>query len=250
MKISLQNRTIVLTGVSGLIGKEIYKALKACDATVIGIDLEKPTFFSDEMFVCQDLSEIPDYKLFAEDLLNNYVEIDAWINCAFVRPENWTNLVKSYSSDIWSKSVQYQLDQYALFSLAFCEHIKKTKLKGNLVNISSVFGSHSQNPNFYDPEISNPAIAYTAIKGGVINFSKYLAAFYGKYGVRVNCVSPGAVNSDRIPENTHKKFVDNTPTGKITEPQEIAELVAFLISDLANNINGQDLIIDGGYTIV
>lgn len=241
---------VLLTGVSGLVGQSIYNVLESAEAEIIGLDIKKPDFFTGDNFVSQDLRAIQDYKLFAEEILSKHPEINVWINCSFVRPENWTNLASEYTAEIWSKSVNYQLDQYALFSLAFCEHIKKEDVKGWLINISSIFGSHSQNPNFYDPEVSNPAIAYTAIKGGIINFSKYLAAFYGKHGLRVNTVSPGAVDSDRIPENVRNQFINNTPTGIITKPREIGELVAFLVSDLAENINGQDLIIDGGYTVV
>lgn len=250
MIISLKNKTVLLTGVSGLVGESIYAVLKSANAVVVGLDLKKPDFFQDDNFLTQDLSAIQDYKLYAKEILNKYPEINVWINCSFVRPEKWTSLAENFTSEIWAKSVNYQMDQYALFSLAFCEHIKKQEGNGSLINITSIFGSHSQNPNFYDPKVSNPAIAYTAIKGGIINFSKYLAAFYGKYGLRVNTVSPGAVDSDRIPEKVHSQFVANTPTGVITNPNEIAELVTFLVSDLASNLTGQDVIIDGGYTIV
>jgi NAD(P)-dependent dehydrogenase (short-subunit alcohol dehydrogenase family) len=91
--------------------------------------------------------------------------------------------------------------------------------------------------------------AYSAIKGGIVNFTRYLASYYGKYNVRVNCISPGGIfdkqNSDFV-----KAYEEKVPMRRMGLPDDIAPAATFLISDDAKYITGQNLIIDGGWTAI
>jgi NAD(P)-dependent dehydrogenase (short-subunit alcohol dehydrogenase family) len=94
--------------------------------------------------------------------------------------------------------------------------------------------------------MTSPA-AYSAIKGGIINFTKYLANYYGQHGIRVNVVAPGGVYDNQDPV-----FVENysrlTPLGRMAEPGEIAPAAVFLLSEAARYITGQTLVVDGGWS--
>ena len=106
-------------------------------------------------------------------------------------------------------------------------------------------------PDFtvYDGTGLTSPVAYSAIKGGLIHFTKYLASYFGPHGIRVNAVSPGGVF-----DSQHSIFVSNyerkVPLRRMAVPADMAGPVAFLLSDEASYITGQNLIVDGGWTIV
>jgi NAD(P)-dependent dehydrogenase (short-subunit alcohol dehydrogenase family) len=119
--------------------------------------------------------------------------------------------------------------------------------QGVILNFSSIYGVVGPNFNIYEgTEMTMPA-AYSAIKGGIVNFTRYLAAYYGKYNIRVNCISPGGV-SDNQNENFIKEYNKLTPLGRMAMPDEIAKAALFLISDESSFITGHNLIVDGGWT--
>jgi NAD(P)-dependent dehydrogenase (short-subunit alcohol dehydrogenase family) len=87
------------------------------------------------------------------------------------------------------------------------------------------------------------------VKGGIISFSRYLASYYGKYNIRVNCLSPGGIF-----DNQHPTFVENyenkVPMKRMGTPKDIAPPTAFLLSDDAQYITGQNLVVDGGWVCI
>tara|TARA_B100001093_G_C26599082_1_gene915056 strand:- start:529 stop:909 length:381 start_codon:yes stop_codon:yes gene_type:complete len=120
---------------------------------------------------------------------------------------------------------------------------------GCIVNISSIYGSLAPDFSIYDgTEMTMPA-AYSVIKSGVNNFTRYLASYYGPKQIRVNSISPGGVF-----DNQNKTFVANyikkVPLGKMATPKDIAPSVSFLLSDEAKYITGHNLVIDGGWSII
>jgi NAD(P)-dependent dehydrogenase (short-subunit alcohol dehydrogenase family) len=91
--------------------------------------------------------------------------------------------------------------------------------------------------------------AYSAIKGGVVNFSRYLASYYGPHGIRINCVSPGGIfdNQNEVFVSQYEKKV---PLRRMGLPDDISPAISFLLSDESKYITGQNLIIDGGWTAI
>ena len=120
---------------------------------------------------------------------------------------------------------------------------------GSVINIASIYGVVGPDFSVYDgTNITNP-VAYSAIKGGIINMTKYFAAYFGKNNVRFNCVSPGGVfdNQDSIFVQNYEKKV---PLKRMANTDDIAPSVSFLLSDDASYITGHNLLIDGGWTII
>jgi NAD(P)-dependent dehydrogenase (short-subunit alcohol dehydrogenase family) len=91
--------------------------------------------------------------------------------------------------------------------------------------------------------------AYSAIKGGVINFTRYLSSYYGKNNIRVNCVSPGGIYNSQ-PVEFVKNYEKKVPMQRMGKPEDISPAVSFLLSDDSSYITGQNLIIDGGWTSI
>jgi NAD(P)-dependent dehydrogenase (short-subunit alcohol dehydrogenase family) len=128
-------------------------------------------------------------------------------------------------------------------SQVFGSYLIKNKLPGSIVNLASQAGSIALDKH----------VAYCASKGGIIAMTKVLALEWGKYGIRVNCVSPTVV----LTELGHKAWdgpigdalKKEIPAGRFAEPDEISGVIAFLCSNTASMITGHDLLIDGGFTI-
>jgi NAD(P)-dependent dehydrogenase (short-subunit alcohol dehydrogenase family) len=125
----------------------------------------------------------------------------------------------------------------------------KAQQSGAIVNIGSTYGVVSPDFTVYDgTEMTSPA-AYTAIKGGVINFTRYLAAYFGKHGIRANCVSPGGIFDNQNPVFV-KNYEHKVPLHRMGKPSDIAGPVAFLLSDDAAYVTGHNLMADGGWTCI
>jgi 3-oxoacyl-[acyl-carrier protein] reductase len=113
------------------------------------------------------------------------------------------------------------------------------KRRGSIVNISSIVGVHG---NWGQTN-------YGASKAGIIGFTKSLARELGSRGVRANVVAPGYVKTqltDVLPEDATKAMLDNTPLGRLGDPEDVAGAVRFLCSDEASFITGEVLLVDGG----
>ena len=125
--------------------------------------------------------------------------------------------------------------------------MKKQK-SGSLINFGSIYGVLSPNFNIYKDTNVFPNPIYSAIKGGIVNLTKYLAGKFGKYGIRVNSVCPGGVVADQ-----DSKFIERynnlTPLRRMASPEDISPLIIFLVSDGSRYITGQTLMVDGGWSI-
>ncbi|NKB71764.1 MAG: SDR family oxidoreductase [Candidatus Latescibacteria bacterium] len=119
--------------------------------------------------------------------------------------------------------------------------------KGSIINISSIYGVVANDPSLYEGTDMKQPPDYTFVKGGMINFTRYLANYYGKQGVRANCICPGGYFNEQP-----GPFVDNynkrVPVGRMLENDDIKGAAVFLASDASQYITGTELMVDGGWT--
>ena len=125
----------------------------------------------------------------------------------------------------------------------------KKRKKGSIVNISSIYGVIGPDFSIYrDSDFTSPA-PYSAIKGGINSFTRYLASYYGNKNLRINSISPGGIYNNQDAKFI-KKYIKKVPLGRMGNPEDISPSVIFLLSDNSSYITGQNLIIDGGLTII
>lgn len=120
---------------------------------------------------------------------------------------------------------------------------------GNIVNIASIYGFAAPRFDIYKDTPMTVAVEYAAIKGGIINFTRYLASYLGKYNIRVNAISPGGIE-DRQPAPFIEKYTSHVVLGsRMANPDDIKGVLLFILSDQSRYITGQNIIVDGGWTL-
>lgn len=242
----LKDKVIIVTGGSGLIGKEIVKDLKQKGAIVINADISVETDLHNGTINTNITSE-ESVMHTIESVAKHFGKIDGLVNNAYPRTKDWGTKFEDISYDSWQQNVDMQMNTTFLFIQKIIPELLKTK--GAIVNITSIYGVVGNDLTIYENTSIGTAAPYAAIKGGIINFTRYLASYYGRQGIRVNCVSPGGIF-----DHQHETFVSNynkkVPMGRMGNPDDIAPSVSFLLSEESKYITGQNLIVDGGWTAI
>lgn len=255
---SLKGKRAVITGGLGLIGTEIAKGFLEAGSEIIILDIndklgrkfvrelrtENKKFFFEHF----DITNLDEIAKGIERLEQKFGAIDIWVNNAYPRTTDWGNKLEKVRIESWRKNIDMQLNSYCICSNEIAKRMAQ-RCKGSIINISSIQGVVAPDFSIYEgTDMTSPA-AYTAIKGGVLMYSKYLASYYGKYNVRVNVICPGGVFNNQ-PKEFLERYNKKTLLGRMAKPEEIAKPIVFLASDAASYITGAVLIVDGGWTTI
>ena len=241
---SVKDKVIVITGGHGLLGNKIVKTLKQEGAIAISADLN----ILAEEDIKLDITNEESIKSELSSLIKKYGKIDGWVNNAYPRTKDWGNKFEDIPVDSWKQNIDMHLNGYFMCCKEVLEQMKNQGF-GSLINMSSIYGLVGPDFTIYEgTEMTMPA-AYSAIKGGLNNFTRYLASYYGPYQVRVNTVSPGGIF-----DNQPQSFVDNynkkVPMRKMGKPEDIVSAVYYLLTDETSYITGHNLVVDGGWSII
>ena len=193
---NLENKIIVVTGGNGLLGREIVNNLRNAGSCIISTDLRFDFEHIDNLNM--DITNETSVKEVIQTVLNKYGKIDGWINNAYPRTKDWGNKLENVSIDSWRQNVDMHLNGYFICS-KFILEVMKLQKNGSLINMSSIYGMQGPDFTIYEGTELTMPVAYSAIKGGIGNLTKYLASYYGPFNVRVNTISAGGVE-DNQPE--------------------------------------------------
>lgn len=249
--IDFTGKTVVVTGGVGLIGHQVARAFLEFNASVVVADIDRGRF--EQMFAGTaasfeqfDITDPAVVRPFLEKMRRERQSVHVWINCAYPRTKDWGNFIDDVTFESWDANVRMHLGGYFWTSKNVLE-LMKEKRAGCVINFGSTYGMLAPNFNIYaGTGVTNP-VAYSAIKGGIINLSRYLAALYGPYNVRVNCVCPSGVFNGHN-DTFVSRFSDLTPLRRMAHDYELAMPVVFLASEAASYITGHALMVDGGWT--
>ena len=240
--IDLKNTNIILTGATGGIGNSILEKLITSGANVLATGTNEDKLKSikekyenviTEKFDISNHSEIESFVNKANDTLGG--RIDVLINNAGITRDNLSIRMKE---DEWQKVIDINLTSTFLLSKNSIKKMLKSK-KGKIINITSVVG-HTGNIGQAN---------YTASKAGVVAMSKSLALEYGKKNINVNCISPGFITTDmtdKINDEYKEILKSRIPLDRFGSPNDIANAVIFLSSELSDYITGETLHVNGG----
>lgn len=248
-----KKKIVFLVGGSGLIGKEIFKIYNRKNFKVINLDI-KEYGNSHVYFDCTNLKTIQGQlsKLFLK-----FGVPDVLINCSYPIVGDWKKNDFENLDIINAKlNIEAHLLSYTIIANQVAKKMILKKKISKIILFSSIYGFLAQNSENYKNTEMKENVTYSIIKAGIINLVKQMAAHYGKKGLEINCISPGAVvghikgSKKKQDSNFIKQYSKNTALKRLAKPIEIANLVNFLSSNECSYITGQNLIIDGGYSII
>ncbi len=239
----LSKKKCVLAGAEGLLGKGILQALENCGADVIGIDTKNSKRKKTLSLDITNESEVTDFFRSLGKSAGGW----GFVNCSYPRTDNWGSLnLENVSLQTFAKNAEMHLGSAFVFSRESAKFLR-THGGGSLVNFGSIYGVVGPDLEIYrGTKLQNPS-PYSAIKGGINGLTRYIATTYGKHQVRANVICPGGIY-DRQPRSFVKAYERRTPLGRMAKVDDIAGVVAFLLSPAGQYINGQILMVDGGWS--
>ena len=241
----LEGKTAVVTGGTSGIGKAIAKEYvkQGAEVVVSGRTEQKGEEAAEEVgenceFVRCDVREYDEVVGLVDTVVSEHGELDTVVNSAGVGSRG---PIGEIDEETRQKILGTNLDGVMHGTKAALPHLKKTE--GCVVNVSSVYGLVG----------GRYAAAYSAAKGGVVNFTRQVAYDYADEGVRANGVCPAFVRTPMTEkalerDSFREHVISNTPMGRVAEPEEVAPIAAFLASDGASYITGVNVPVDGGWT--
>ncbi|SEV91819.1 oxidoreductase [Halobacterium jilantaiense] len=254
-RFTLNGQTAIVTGGAGLLGAETCAVLGEYGANVIVADNNRGRGTAVEERL-GDWAEFRHLDITDEDSIKNLVHevdadfegIDALVNCAYPRTETYGQQFEDVTLREWNENLSMHLGGY----YATCHHVAKEMIErdagGCIVNLGSIYGVRAPDFSVYDGTDMTTPVEYAGIKGGVINLTRYLASYLGDHGIRANTVSPGGVFNDQK-ERFVRNYEERTPLGRMAEPEDVANTILYLVSDAASYVTGQNIVVDGGFSI-
>jgi len=260
--ISLEGRTVLLTGACGAIGSVIAAGLAELKASLILVDL--PTTNGDALknllikkfgieasFIACNLESIEERKKFIDKILKKYFSIEVLINnAAFIgsaKLDGWAVKFEKQSIETWNRVLDVNLTSIFHLSRDLTPLLKESKYGGSIINISSIYGIYGPDWSLYEgTDMANPA-SYAVSKGGVLQLTRWLSTTLCPE-IRVNAISPGGIYRGQN-ESFVRRYVDRTPLGRMGNEEDLLGGIIYLATDLSKYVTGQNLSIDGGWGI-
>lgn len=258
MNALLANKVVVVTGGAGLLGKEFCSAIASHGgyAVVSDLNLSAAQRVADEINeqypgrACAAVMDITDKESIKAAIANVQAargSIDAVVNNAYPRNANYGRRLEDVTYDDFCANVSMHLGGYFLVAQQFAAFFRE-KGRGNIVNMSSIYGVIAPRFEVYAATKMTMPVEYAAIKAGVLHLTKYFAQYLKGSGIRVNAVSPGGI-LDQQPEAFLQKYRAICASKGMLEKSDITGTLLFLLSDMSYYINGQNLIVDDGFSL-
>lgn len=269
-KFNLQNKTVIITGALGLLGKKHVEAVAENGGIPIILDIKtkqlkkfteyiKDKFKVSAMGLKVDVTKEKEIILACRKIVKNFGKIDGLVNNAANNPKielaknKRFSRLENFPLSIWSQDMAVGLTGAMLCSKHFGFQISKNKIGGSIINISSDLGLIGPDQRIYykkgiakNENIVKP-VTYSVVKSGIIGLTRYLATYWADRKVRCNAICPGGV------ENNQSKYFINLvskriPLGRLARSNEYQGTLLWMLSDASSYLNGAIVPVDGGRT--
>ena len=265
----LNGKSIFITGALGLIGKEICDACASYGANVIIGDIVKEnkinsfgdkikTKYGVEVLPVQiDISNLDSIENGISEIKRNGLNIDVYIHLAAIdaKFDDKKDIIsktsfEDYPIELWKKSVNVNINgTFYILQQVIKEMIKNGS--GNIITVASTYSLVAPDQSLYiekdkKEQLFKP-VDYVATKSMIPHFTRYLATFYGKKGIRANCIVPHGIYNNH-PSEFVENFSRKTPLARMCKIEELRGPFVFLASDASSYMTGSTLVVDGGWT--
>lgn len=238
-----EERYVVVMGGNGLIGRATVTKLKEDGMIPIICDITKPT--TDDIYFEIDITNRDNLNEKINELFDAY-SLVGWVNLSYPRSNSWMSSLDNLNEEDLIIDINNQLISNVLVTKYVAEHFREMGIKGSIVNIGSIYGSKQPDFRLYEGLDMTCPPAYPIIKSGLAQFTKYCSKYYGKYGVRLNMVSPGGVFNHQ-PKEFVDRYEKKVSLGRMASARDVAHMISFLCSSSSNYITGQEILVDGGF---
>ena len=260
----LQGKTAIVTGATGLLGKQFCSILAEFGANVAVVDIqfESTLDFAKKLestygqkiegFYC-DVTNPESVEKMVNDVVKSFGRIDILHNNAAGKSSNLSKFFApfdDYEFDQWNQIMDVNIGGMFLVAKFVGKFMLEQNQGGSIIQTSSIYGILGTDQRIYDGsfylgrEINTPAV-YSVSKSAVIGLTKYLASYWADKGIRVNTLTPGGVESGQN-DVFKKKYSNRVPMGRMGLPNEMVGGLLYLASDASSYVTGQNIIIDGG----
>ena len=235
-------KNIIITGSAGQIGQSFVKYLSKSSNSycVYALDKIKTNSVEDNIVDVEiDITK-------EDEVIDFYSSINDVYGLV-------NNAAKGVFSPFLSRSVEEfkeVLDVNLVGSFLMSREAIKIMLKsksGKIVNIGSIYGVNSSDYRIYGASGRNNSEVYSITKSGIIMFSKYLAAHFAADNIQINTISPGGIKKNQSNDFINK-YIDKNPSKRMGNPSDLLPALDFLLDERNEYINGENIVIDGGFT--
>jgi len=269
---NLQGKVALIFGGNGYLGKHFCEALLAYNAKVYCCDMNtdessetkrlKDMYKERFEMVKVNAADKEDLIKLREYILSKEKTVDVLVNSTSAKSDDFYLPFEDISPDSWNIGLLGNLTIPFLTIQAFIPVMKKQR-SGSIINISSIYGIVGNDQRIYigsnlneiyvkkSPELKRIYShgSYNAAKGGLNIFTRYLAAYYGEFNIRVNCISPGGVYYEKESKDFVKKYSEKVPLGRKANIDDMNGALVYLASNSSSYVTGHNLVVDGGFTI-
>ena len=257
-RFSLKDKIALVTAGAGpLMGSSCSVALAEAGATVITASrsLERNKQYAEGLRaqgfdvhgMQVDICDTDSIETLHDDIIARFGVPDILVNNAIARPPG-AGTIDEIVPESLLLTAKADMVGFVWMCKQFCVDMAK-RGSGSVINIASIYGMVGNDPNLYIDSEIKPPIAYPYIKGGVVNFTRALAAYYGKRAVRINAISPGGYFPE-APLMFAQRYGQRCPLGRMMNDEDLQGAIVFLASDASQYVTGTNLVVDGGWTAI
>jgi NAD(P)-dependent dehydrogenase (short-subunit alcohol dehydrogenase family) len=265
---ALDDRVAIVTGATGLLGREHARALASVGACVAIVDLDARTcdawaeVLASEtgartLGVAADITRPNEVQSMHEIIRRQFGEVDVLVNNAAIDdkfdPDQAIQFARfeRYPLAAWQRA----LDVNVTGAFLCCQTIGSAMAlrgTGSIINVASTYGVVAPNQSLYRHEDGSQSFfksaAYPTTKSALLGLTRFLASYWGDRHVRVNALSPGGVENGQEPSFV-ARYAERTPLGRMAHPADYRGALLFLASDASAYMTGANLMVDGGFTV-
>lgn len=251
----VRDKVVIVTGGAGLLGRTFCQAI--ADNGGIAVVAEYDIAIAEKLCTSLENTSIVPAKVNITDknsikalittISEKYGKIDALVNSAYPRNKNYGKHFFEVAYSDFCENVGMNLGGYFLTSQQFATYFEKQGY-GNIINLASIYGVIAPRFEIYDNTQMTTPVEYAAIKSGLIHLTKYMAKYFKGKNIRVNTISLGGIE-DKQPEPFLKAYKEFCLNKGMLNAKDISGTVLYLLSDLSEFVNGQNIVVDDGFTL-
>lgn len=252
---SLEGKVALVTGGAGLYGRQIVAALAEAGAETYMASrnvnaLEEVAAFhrargENVTALPLDLAREPSILSLRDEIVKRSGSIDVLVNNAVLRKTT------AWEDDLEKFEESWRVNASGLHAITRAVgQVMIERKSGSIINIGSIMGVHGLEQHNYDGTDMNSGWSpeYAFHKGGMVNYTRFCGSYFGRFGVRCNCVNPGGLQTAEHQEQFVKNYSDRTQLGRLANETDLKGVVVFLASEASAYVTGANIPVDGGYS--